>query len=67
MSEKEPISIAGSIGGGKSVVAITITGWASPACREELLMLLKMWAKRCGVKISSVKVTRKAKKKKKKK
>jgi hypothetical protein len=67
MSEGDDVGIGGGIGKGKSVVAITIVGRASRECREELLMFLKMWAKRCGVRITTASASRKAKRRRKKK
>ena len=51
----------------KSTMTLVITGKTSPKCRELLKLLLKKWAKRCGVGIgiSGVRALKKAKKKKK--
>jgi hypothetical protein len=67
MSEGDDVGIGGGIGAGKSFVAITIVGRTSKECREELLMFLKMWGKRCGVRIKTTTVTRKKKRKTRKK
>lgn len=55
-----------SYGKEKSSVAIVISGQTSPKCLELLRLLLKKWAKRCGLSIVSVRVVKKAKRKKKK-
>lgn len=63
----EDIGLGGGVGKGKSVVALSIVGKVSPECREELLAYLKLWARRCGARITSATVTSKKKRKKKKK
>jgi len=54
-----------NVGSGKSSVVIVVSGTASPKCIELLKLLLKKWAKRCGLGIASVRVRRKKSKKKK--
>ena len=56
-----------SFGNEKSSVVIVISGQTSPKCLELLKLLLKKWAKRCSLGITSVRVLKKTKKKKKKK
>jgi hypothetical protein len=59
--------VGGSVkpGSGKSSVVIVVSGKPSSKCIEFLRVLLKKWAKRCGLRIASVKVQKKKSKKKK--
>ena len=56
----ETIGGAVSAEGSKTSVVVEVTGYTSAKCVEELKLLLKNWAKRCGVSLA-VKVKKKKK------